>query len=329
MSSSLVTNKMRVTNAWSFLNNIGDSVGQNTLYVGIGKTTPWNQFEGDSDFEVPQPTEDPNNLATIWQDLIGVQKIEKFDVRPVVPRKDWGDPSKSDSLIFYVGDVVAVNTIESVNVHPQHPAGIQVYQCVGIPDTGECSIDPQTINTRQDCIDIGGNWTPTESPGGIDNIPRTNETGFESGDGYVWDFLYSIPQDLNTSFVSADWLVVPTQNEITDERERWNLTDEVNLGDNRLMSRTNAYYLQITARVTASAFGEFGFIGEKFRQVALINNPLLPTNSTSDPIEKATADVYGRTDMLPDSGDIIFIENRLPVTRDIDQLEELRIIIEF
>ena len=328
-NKSLIDDSLRVTNAHAFQSNIGDAFGQSTLYLSIGKTQPWSEFENDAGFEPPMPEPTREYKAEFWRDIVGIQKIDAFDVRHVIRRKDWGNPIIPGSLTFQVGDVVVVNTINNVNRHPQHPSGIQVYQCVQVPTSGQCSIDPENITNEGDCYAIGGEWTPAPSPGLVNNIPRTRESGFDTLDGYLWDYLYSIPLDVEASYVNDEWIVVPNQDEVESERNRWGLTDEVVFGDNRLIYRTDSYYLQIIARVSGTTFSEIGLTGQAFRQIAIIANPLLKVDSTVTPVQKAVAESVRIDSLLPDSGDILYMENRLPTNRDLDQTEEIVITIQF
>lgn len=328
-NKSLINDSLRVTNAHSFQSNIGDNFNESTLYLSIGKTEPWSEFENDAGFQTPMPEPTREYKAEFWRDIVGIQKIDAFDVRHTIPRKDWGNPLDAESLIFRVGDVVAVNTINNVNRHPQHPPGIQVYQCVQIPTAGQCSIDPENITNETDCYQIGGTWSPAPSPGLVNNIPRTRESGFDTQDGYLWDYLYAIPLDVEASNVNDEWLVVPSQIEVETERDRWGLTDAVVFGDNRLIYRTKSFYLQIIARVSGGTFSEIGLTGQAFRQIGIIANPLLIVDSTVDPVQKAVTDSVRIDHLIPDSGEILYMENRLPTNRDLDQTEEIVITIQF
>lgn len=326
--TSILTPSMRIANAVSFINNIGDEVGENTLYIGIGRTEPWNEFENDPLFEPPIPEMTREYITEVWDQLVGVQKIESFDTKLVIPRRDWGDPVLDDTLSYNVGDVVAVNTLPE-NSHPSHAPGIQVYQCVETPETGVCDVDPGSNTNELDCNTNGGEWVNTPSPGNVDNIPRGSDSGFDTGDGYKWDFLYQIPRDAETSYASDEWLVVPSQSEVDNESERWGLTNEVTFGDNRIAHKVGAFYIQILARIAGSEFVELAQTGTQYRQLSLISNALVVNSSTTNTIQKAVNISYRKSELMVDSGDILFIENRTPVSRDLDQIEEVRIITRF
>lgn len=327
-NTSILTENMRIANAVSFINNIGDEISQNTLYIGIGRTTPWNDFENDPLFEPPIPDTSRDYITTLWDQLVGIQKIESFDAKIVISRRDWGNPVLNDTFSFNTGDVVAVNTIPE-NRHPSHAPGIQVYQCVETPISGTCTLDPETNTNELDCVTNGGEWINTPSPGLTENIPRGNESGFDSGDGYKWDFLYQIPRDVETSYTSSDWLVVPSQSDVDNESARWGLTNEVTFGDNRIAHKVGAFYIQILARIAGSEFVELAQTGTQYRQISLISNALLVNSSTMNPIQKAVDISYRKSELVVDSGDVLFIENRTPVSRDLDQIEEVRIIVRF
>ena len=41
------------------------------------------------------------------------------------------------------------------------------------------------------------------------------------------------------------------------------------------------------------------------------------------------ADGYANPELDPDSGDIIYLENRKPISRSSDQIEDIKVIVEF
>ena len=66
-----------------------------------------------------------------------------------------------------------------------------------------------------------------------------------------------------------------------------------------------------------------------FRQISIIVNPLIKKASPTEPEKKATGDYYNANALEPDSGRMIYMENRQPIIRSLDQTEEVSIVFEF
>ena len=55
-----------------------------------------------------------------------------------------------------------------------------------------------------------------------------------------------------------------------------------------------------------------------------------PSSTSSETVDSiAFSSSYANPEMHPDSGDIIYIENRRPISRASDQTEDVKIIVEF
>ena len=65
---------------------------------------------------------------------------------------------------------------------------------------------------------------------------------------------------------------------------------------------------------------------DDFRQIGLLRNPLLAGGSA-----KAQAAVYAdaSVSLQADSGQLIYLENRRAITRASDQIEDLKLVVEF
>lgn len=319
--NGLMTRNLRVQNAMNFIRGLPDC----NLFLGIGRTQSWGPGESDPGFVPPIPDATEEYLNQVWNELYGVVKIQPEDVKLVVARRDWGDPTVSDSLIFNRGDIVAVNTIPNVNGHPQHPAEILVYKCVEEPATGTCSIEEGT--TKEECLSLGGEWTPTPSPGGVDNIPRGTSQGFDSGDGYIWDYLYAVPARISAKYVTDDWMAVPTPEEIRNDLAGWGLDNEISQGDK--------YRVPVIAGATTMAV--FGYVANgdfpglvkdslSYRTLTLMSDPLLFEEGIP---KSAQGDSYNASELVEDSGVILYIENRGPISKGIGQTEEFIVTFDF
>ena len=87
-------------------------------------------------------------------------------------------------------------------------------------------------------------------------------------------------------------------------------------------------YVMINIRLVGTEAGVFE-TGDDFRKVILLANPLQESNGLA-----ATATRYGPTvastsGLKHDSGDMIYVEYRMPINRASDQTEDIKLVVEF
>ncbi|WQZ01095.1 baseplate wedge subunit [Escherichia phage 04086] len=325
---SIVTSKFRTEKMYNFYRTIGDGEDQNTMYVSFGRAQPWAPNENDPGFAPPYPVDDSEGVEDVWTNMMGCVKVYKSMLDCVVPRKDWGDTSYPNPFTFQIGEIVVANS------QPQNRtdvgAGWMVYRCVDVPESGACSI--LSLDNKTECIKLGGKWTANvpsvKAPAGQGDT----EGMVDTGDGYLWEYLYEIPPDVSINRCTNEYIVVPWPEEIAEDPERWgyenNLTWQQD--DYGLIYRIKANTIRFKAFLDSVYFPEFSLPGNKgFRQLSIISNPLEAKAHPSDPIIKAEKEYYDVIDLSRHSGEMIYMENRPPVIRSMDQTEEINIIFEF
>lgn len=326
----IVTPKFRTKAMLDFIDGIGDTDDKNTYYMSFGRKTPWSAYESSSYFKPPYPVSDNTGVAALWDDMLGLIKVAKTSWIPVIPRKDWGNPELGEAgRVFQVNDIVIVNSLTGVNEFDTSDSGYMVYRCVQTPDVGVCNIS--TINNKNSCLMAGGVWTPTATPGEYSNIPKGKQSAIDTGDGYLWDFLYTIAPDAVITSTSADYIVVPTPDQIDSEPDKWGLTN-VNTSNqtNRIIYDVGCNTLMGYVRLTDRDFTDTNRAGNTgYRQLSIVVNPLLAKAHNGDPDVKATEYTYYPKDLLVESGEVLYIENRPPIYRSSDQTEAIRIVLSF
>ena len=80
-------------------------------------------------------------------------------------------------------------------------------------------------------------------------------------------------------------------------------------------------YVMMNVRLTGTEGGDFT-VGDDFRKVILLANPLASAVA-------ATASTYTGAEMDDDTGDMIYVEYRLPINRASDQTEDVKLVVEF
>lgn len=330
---SKITNEYKTQNLVNFHDKVGDDNEHNTIYMMIGRDEPWAQNENDIAFAPPYPDDSPDGQADTWAHCIGLIKIPKEQIKAVLPRRDWGDPSLGDdSLQFDVGDVVVTNTL-SVNSHPSALAGYMVYRCIDVPDTGSCSLDDESSTyNKVNCVAIGGKWCATSSNGSLVNIPAGTGDAIDTQDGYLWEYLYTIPPDEVVNSVTQEYIVCPFPEDIVASPSSWGLSNEIlyDKDTDRTIFSVGVNRLRFRSKISGSEFPALSDPSNPgYRQISVILNPLLPSEDAVNELEKATDDSYVKDEVELSTGEMIYIENRQPIYRAKDQVEEFSLIFQF
>lgn len=324
---SILTSRFRTSNLINFLDAIGDDQDQNALYLTFGMATKWSDREEDVGFAPPYPLDDLEGVSTVWQNIEGVLKVNKELIDPVIPRRDWGDTNYSSPSTFRIGDIVVTNTARFNKT--DDIGGWTVYRCIDVPSDGGCSIEDFT--DKNTCIEVGGIWTPSRQS----IYPPEGRGDAESmgvyPDGYVWEYLYTIPLDVAVDRCTNELLVVPTPQELKENPARWGyqdrITHEHELYD--LIFRVKAVSMRFRAYLDAIYFPSSALPSNNgFRQISLILNPLESKKKPQDPNKFAKGVSYTKDGLMRNSGEMIYIENRPPIYRSMDQAEQINIIFE-
>ncbi|ATI17408.1 baseplate wedge subunit [Aeromonas phage AS-yj] len=321
---AMVTSDFRVANLLNFYSLIGDGNTQNTLYAYFGRSEAWADNESDPKFAPPYPDDTSEGYSDVWSRMLGAVKIQKELIRPVVPRKDWGDQRYADPYTFHIGDIVVTNSAPYNTT--EIGSGWMVYRCVDVPSDGMCSI--QTIKDKEECLKVGGKWTPSI----FSILPIGRSDGVNMQDGYIWEYLYTIPTDVAINDCSNEYIVVPTPDELKTSPDVWGYQHVITWypNDYNLIGRIKCNTLRFRSYFDSYNFPASSKIGNTgFRQMGIINNPLLVKNTPADPDVKATALSYDPSQLERHSGNIIYMDNRQPVIRSRDQTEEFNVVFSF
>lgn len=324
---SILTSRFRTGNLVNFMESMGDDQTQNTLYLTFGMSKKWSDREEDVGFAPPYPLDDDDGISTIWENIDGILKVDKSLIDPVIPRRDWGDTNYSDPSTFRIGDIVTTNTARFNQT--DDIGGWGVYRCIDVPEEGGCSIEE--FQDKKTCIEVGGIWTPSRQS----IFPPMGKGDAESmgvyPDGYVWEYLYTIPPDVAVDRCTNELLVVPTPRELRENPARWGYQDRLTYVHEEydLIFRVKVVSMRFRAYLDSVYFPESALPSNNgYRQIALLLNPLEKKKKPQDPNVRAKGTVYKRDDLLRTSGEIIYIENRPPIYRSLVQEEQINIIFE-
>ena len=193
--AAIVTDQFRILNANNFVESVSDP--NNSYYVflslpnpstvGFGRSTSWDE-------NTPNPVDNFNYLNHVKDTMIFGKKITVNDVRRLIRRVDWRQGTIYE---MYRHDYSISNTSPQTNSTRLYDANYyvmnsdyRVYICI---DNGASSANP------------AGNFSQDE-PSFIDLEP--SRAG-ESGDGYIWKYLFTVsPSDI-IKFDSIEYIPVP------------------------------------------------------------------------------------------------------------------------
>ena len=191
--SAIVTDQFRILNASNFV----DSIESNSYYItlglanpvaaGYGRTSDWNT-------NPPSPTDNLSYAGHTGDTVLFGKKITSANIRRIVRRIDWTAGTKYE---IYRDDYSVQNRAPITNAARLYDANYyvmnedyRVYICI---ENGSSGTNPKG-NVSQD------------QPTFTDLEP--SRAG-DSGDGYIWKYLFTIsPSDI-IKFDSTDYITVP------------------------------------------------------------------------------------------------------------------------
>lgn len=174
--SAIINNSFRKFNADNFIT----SIGNNKVYLMIGKNEPWSgESAGEyvetapSDVDVPVPIDSHVSQYIHYNDLIAAKLIQSTDVSHVLKRIDW-----TSGTVYVEYDAFADDIIDQDFF--VFTSAFRVYKCI--------------------CNNSGA--VSTVEPTG------TSTSIIETSDNYRWKFMFEVQQADVLKFVTSDWIPV-------------------------------------------------------------------------------------------------------------------------
>jgi len=193
--SSIVTDQFRILNADNFVESVENTSNSyyvfvglpNASQVGFGRTSNWNTT-------VPNPTDNFTYLSHTGDVSLYGKKISSSTVRRIIRRIDWTRGTKyemyrHDYSLTLPSPLTASSRLYDANYYVMN-SQYKVYICIdngssGINTTGNASQDEPTFTDLE----------PSKAG--------------DSGDGYVWKYLYTVnPSDI-VKFDSTEYITLP------------------------------------------------------------------------------------------------------------------------
>ena len=221
--SAVVTDQFRILNASNFVNSVEDSSNSYYVFVGLsnpsanvgfGRTSTW-------DTTPPDPTDSIDYLNHYESTIIFGKKITSANIRRVVRKNDWIRGTKYE---MYRPDYSITNPSPisgSVRLYDSNyyvvNSDYRVYICIdngssGVNTTGNASQDEPTFTDLE----------PSKAG--------------ESGDGYIWKYLYTISPNDVIKFDSTEYIPIPNDWETSTDPQISAVRDngDSTLNDNQI-----------------------------------------------------------------------------------------------
>ena len=216
--AAIVTDQFRILNASNFLDSVNDA--SNSYYVFVGLPNPKSSgFGRDADWDTntPIPTDNDEYLNFVGSVSMYGKKVTSSNVRRLARKIDWNSGTRyemyrHDYSINNLSPLTKSSRLYDSNYYVVN-SEYKVYICIDNGSSG--------INTL-------GNASLDE-PAFTDLEP--SKAG-QSGDGYVWKYLYSIsPSDI-IKFDSTEYISLPSNWETTTNTQITAVRDNANSDEN-------------------------------------------------------------------------------------------------
>ena len=189
--SAIITDQLRILNAKNFVSAATSSV--NSYYSFVGLPNPTN-YSSTWDANPPAPKDSFDQEDDYWDTMIALKKISSSDVRRVVSKNTWTSGITYD---MYRGDISRSNIAQ-----PSGATNLYGSKYFVVNEDYKVYI----------CLQNGTNPENTEGRPSLDQPTFTDlepKSAGDSGDGYIWKYLYTIKPGDISKFDSTNFMPVP------------------------------------------------------------------------------------------------------------------------
>jgi hypothetical protein len=197
--SAIITDQLRILNAKNFVSAATSSSNSYYSFVGLSNASDYSESW---DNNPPSPKDSFEQENDYWDTMIALKKIKASDVNQVVKKNVWTSGTTYD---MYRHDISRTNTSK--------PSGA----------TSLYSANYYVINSDYKVYICLRNGTDPENPNGKPSLDEPSFTDLEpraagdSGDGYIWKYLYTIKPSEIIKFDTINFIPVPKNWETSSE----------------------------------------------------------------------------------------------------------------
>ena len=195
--SAIVTDQFRILNANNFVESVESANNSYYVFLGLPNAEAVGYGRSDNwDENTPAPVDSFSSNKHAGDTIIFGKKITSANIRRIVRRLDWTSGTRYE---IYRNDYSAANTSPLTSASRLYSANYfvmnsdyRVYICI---ENGSSGSNPKG-NVSQD------------EPTFTDLEP--SRAG-ESGDGYIWKYLFTVPPSDIIKFDSTEYVTVPNE----------------------------------------------------------------------------------------------------------------------
>ena len=190
--SAIITDQLRILNAKNFVATATSSVNSYYSFVGLPNAT---NYSSTWESNPPSPKDSFDQEDDYWDTMIALKKITTSDVRRVISKHTWTSGITYD---MYRGDISRTNTAK-----PSGATSLYAAKYFVVNEDYKVYI----------CLQNGTNPENTTGRPSLDQPTFTDlepKTAGDSGDGYIWKYLYTIKPGDISKFDSTNFMPVPT-----------------------------------------------------------------------------------------------------------------------
>jgi len=189
--SAIITDQLRILNAKTFISEVSSSDNAYYVFVGLPNAT---DVQSNWDTAPPAPKDSFDEENNYWDTMVSMIKIKPEDIKQVIRKNEWTSGVTYD---IYRHNISRTNPSEPSGATSLYTSNFyvinsdfRVYICL---NNGQ---DPENSQGRPSL----------DEPKFTDLEPRS---AGNSGDGYIWKYLYTInPTDI-VKFDSLNFIPVP------------------------------------------------------------------------------------------------------------------------
>ena len=244
--AAIVTDQFRILNAGNFIDSVSND--SNSYYVFVGLANPAASGygrESDWDTDTPSPTDNSDYMSFVGDASLYGKKVTSANARRLVRRIDWATGTKyemyrHDYSISNLSPITKSSRLYDSNYYVIN-SEYKVYVCIdngssGINTTGNASLDEPTFTDLE----------PTKAG--------------ESGDGYVWKYLFSVsPSDI-IKFDSTEYISLPNNWSTTTNTQIESVRDNANSDNNE--NQIKKVYIDAQGAGYSQGSHELNIIGD-------------------------------------------------------------------
>lgn len=196
--SAIITDQLRILNAKRFVSGITASGSAYYSFIGLPNATDYSPTW---DVTPPAPKDNFDQENDYWDTMIALKRIRSDDVRQMIRKITWTSGITYD---MYRHDINRDKTSKPSGATSLYYANYYV------------------LNSDYRVYICLNNGVSPENPSGRPSLDEPTFTDLEprsagnSGDGYIWKYLYTIKPSEIVKFDSTDYIPVPIDWETSD-----------------------------------------------------------------------------------------------------------------